>query len=109
MSMVSTTATDIERNAALIDWYRTHERALPWRIERTPYRVFVSETMLQQTQAMRVVPFFNRFMETFPTIDMLAKAPLADVLRLWNGLGYNRRALNLQRAAAVIDRTALVA
>ncbi len=74
-------------------------RPMPWREDPTPYRVLVSEIMLQQTQVDRVLPKFLAFMERFPTLEVLAESPLADVLLLWNGLGYNRRAKFLHEAA----------
>lgn len=77
-------------------------RDLPWRHEITPYRVLVSELMLQQTQVDRVVPKFEAFMQQFPSVEVLASAPLADVLVLWQGLGYNRRAKYLHEAAKQI-------
>src|SRR5579884_3405602 len=90
---------------ALIDWYRVNRRDLPWRRTRDPYRILVSEVMLQQTQVDRVVPKYHAFLERFPTLRALAEAPTADVIRAWSGLGYNRRAVNLQRAAqAVVER-----
>ena len=88
-----------ERNAALLDWFRDSDRPLPWRGTRDRYALLVSEVMCQQTQAERVVPFYERFMDAFPTVDSLAAAPLADVLVLWNGLGYNSRAKRLHEAA----------
>lgn len=93
---------DIERNRALLVWFEAHGRDLPWRSHRDPYRTLVSEVMLQQTQVSRVVPFFERFLESFPTVADLAAAPLGDVLRLWNGLGYNSRAQRLHQAAQAI-------
>ena len=78
--------------------YRDQGRVFPWRQTRDPYRILVSEIMLQQTQADRVVPFFRTFVKKFPTVELLAQAPLASVIRLWSGLGYNRRALYLKRA-----------
>ncbi len=75
---------------------------LPWRKTRNPYRILVSEIMLQQTQADRVVPYFRRFIKRFPTVAALARAPLSDVLRLWQGLGYNRRAKMLHDAAKAV-------
>ena len=78
------------------------DRPLPWREETDPYRVLVSEVMLQQTQALRVVPHYERFLRTFPTVDALASASSGDVLRAWENLGYNRRALNLWRAARAV-------
>jgi len=84
----------------LLAWYRRHGRStLPWRTDPTPYRVTVSEFMLQQTQVERVIPLFLRFVERFPSIDALAAGPRAEVIRLWQGLGYNTRAVRLHRLA----------
>jgi A/G-specific adenine glycosylase len=84
----------------LLRWAARNLRDLPWRAEpRDPYRVWVSEIMLQQTQASTVIPYFLRFTERFPTMRALAQAPLDDVLKLWEGLGYYARARNLHRAA----------
>jgi A/G-specific adenine glycosylase len=83
--------------------YREHGRHdLPWRQTRDPYAVLVSEVMLQQTQVARVVPYYEEWLDRFPTPDALAAAPLEAVLRTWQGLGYNRRAVALVRAAEVI-------
>jgi A/G-specific adenine glycosylase len=90
------------RSAALLDWYRNHRRVLPWRDETDPYRILVSEVMLQQTQASRVGVRYVRFLDRFPTVDTLATAPVATVIEEWQGLGYNRRAIRLQQAAADI-------
>lgn len=80
--------------------YKKHGRHdLPWRKTIDPYKIFVSEVMLQQTQVERVIPFYAEFTKRFPTVQKLAKAPLADVLRAWQGLGYNRRAKMLHTAA----------
>src|SRR2546430_16974698 len=84
---------------ALLAWYEENGRDLPWRRARDPYAILVSEVMLQQTQAARVVPRYLAWLERWPTADALAAASTADVLREWQGLGYNRRALNLQPAA----------
>jgi A/G-specific adenine glycosylase len=84
---------------AIADFYRTGRRDLPWRGEITPYRVAVSEIMLQQTQAPRVLRKFDPFLKKFPSFAALAEAPTSEVLKEWQGLGYNRRALNLQRLA----------
>jgi len=81
------------------DFYKKHGRSMPWRGERDPFKVLVSEIMLQQTQVFRVIPKYNQFIKTFPNIGTLAKAPLSDVLTHWSGLGYNRRALFLQKMA----------
>ena len=78
---------------------------MPWRGETDPYRVLVSEVMLQQTQALRVVPHYARFLRAFPTVKALAAASSADVLRAWENLGYNRRALNLWRTARAVVET----
>lgn len=82
--------------------YHEHGRDLPWRRTDDPYRVLISEVMLQQTQVSRVVPKYAEFLRAFPTVDALADAPLDELLRVWSGLGYNRRALNLKRAAGMI-------
>jgi A/G-specific adenine glycosylase len=84
---------------ALLAWYAEAGRDLPWRRTRDRYAILVSEVMLQQTQAARVVPRYLAWLERWPTADALAAAPTAEVIRKWQGLGYNRRALNLQRAA----------
>lgn len=85
---------------ALIDWHgRQGRHDLPWQRDRTPYRVWVSEIMLQQTQVGTVMPYFERFMKRFPGIHALAEAPIDDVLHIWAGLGYYARARNLHRAA----------
>jgi A/G-specific adenine glycosylase len=86
----------------LLAWFSVHGRDLPWRRTRDPYRILIAEIMLQQTQVDRVVPYYEAFIERFPTLEKLAVAPTAEVIRLWAGLGYNRRAVNLQRAAKVI-------
>ncbi len=89
-------------NQALLSWYEQVRRPLPWRFTRDPYAILVSEVMLQQTQAARVVPYYERWLERFPDAVALASAPVAEVLALWSGLGYNRRALALQAAARVV-------
>src|SRR4051812_38050486 len=87
---------------ALLDWYETVRRPLPWRFTRDPWAILVSEVMLQQTQATRVVPRHGRFLARFPTAASLAAAPAAEVIAAWSGLGYNRPALALQAAARAI-------
>ena len=82
--------------------YKKYRREMPWREDITPYRIVVSEIMLQQTQAERVVKKFNSFIKRFPNFKSLAKASLQDVLKEWQGLGYNRRGLNLHRLAQTI-------
>jgi A/G-specific adenine glycosylase len=86
----------------LLAWGEAVRRDLPWRRTRDPWRILVSELMLQQTQVVRVVPRYEAFLERFPTPAACAAAPPAEVLRAWEGLGYNRRALNLHRAAVQI-------
>jgi A/G-specific adenine glycosylase len=83
----------------LLDWYQEHGRDLPWRRTHDPYAILVSEVMLQQTQVERVVPRYVAWLERWPTVEALAAAPAAAVIREWQGLGYNRRALSLHRAA----------
>ncbi len=83
----------------LLKWYAQHKRDLPWRRSKNPYRVWVSEVMLQQTQVETVKPYFQRFLKAFPTVKQLATADEQDVLRLWEGLGYYRRARQLHAAA----------
>lgn len=85
--------------AALLQWYGRSGRPLPWRGTRDPYAILVSEVMAQQTQVDRVVARWDRWLERWPTAEALAEAAPADVIREWQGLGYNRRALNLHRAA----------
>jgi len=86
----------------LLEWYEAHGRELPWRKTRDPYAIIVSEVMLQQTQVARVVPRYCAWLERWPTVEALAAAPVAEVIREWQGLGYNRRAVNLHRAAQQI-------
>jgi A/G-specific adenine glycosylase len=88
--------------SALLAWFAEHGRDLPWRRTRDPYSILVSEVMLQQTQVERVVPRYLAWLERWPTAESLASAPVADVIRAWQGLGYNRRGLNLHRAALQI-------
>lgn len=86
----------------LIGWFKTEKRALPWRCHITPYKVWVSEVMLQQTQVKTVIDYFNRWMQLLPTIQHLAEAPIELVLKLWEGLGYYSRARNLHQGAIQI-------
>ncbi|HQZ66839.1 MAG TPA: A/G-specific adenine glycosylase [Planctomycetaceae bacterium] len=89
---------------AVLKWYDTHRRRLPWRESADPYRIWLSEIMLQQTTIAAVVPYFERFTEKFPDVATLARADVDDVLRLWEGLGYYSRARNLHKAAQTIMR-----
>jgi A/G-specific adenine glycosylase len=86
----------------LLGWFREFQRDLPWRRTRDPYRIWLSEIMLQQTRVAAVIPYYQRFLEHFPDVYALAKAPQEEVLRLWSGLGYYSRARNLQKAAQQI-------
>lgn len=87
---------------ALLEWFAHDHRKLPWRSSRNSYRVWVSEMMLQQTQVNTVIPYFRAFMRRFPSVRALAEAPLEDVLSLWSGLGYYRRARHLHEAAKIV-------
>ena len=87
----------------ILGWYVENKRDLPWRRTRDPYQILVSEIMLQQTQVARVIPKYEEWLRTFPTVESLAKALTRDVLRLWSGLGYNRRALYLQKTAQILN------
>ena len=92
--------------AALLEWYEREKRDLPWRGESDPYRIWISEIMLQQTRVETVKGYYARFLERFPTGEALARAPLQDVLKLWEGLGYYSRARHLHEAARVIWQSA---
>jgi A/G-specific adenine glycosylase len=91
-----------EMRAALLTWYRAHKRDLPWRATRDPYRIWVSEIMLQQTRVAAVLEHYRLFLAAFPTVQALAAASEAEVLALWSGLGYYRRARMLHRAAKMV-------
>ena len=86
----------------LLAWFAQSQRDLPWRHTKDPYRIWLSEIMLQQTRVAAVIPYYNKFVERFPTVRALAEAPEEEVLRLWAGLGYYSRARNLQKAARQI-------
>ena len=86
----------------LTDWYAVHSRHLPWRQTQDPYRIWVSEVMLQQTQVKTVVPYYETFLAAFPYLETLAAAHLESVLKVWEGLGYYARARNLHRAARIV-------
>ena len=98
--MLPSRRTAIRRR--LLHWYRNHKRDLPWRRSHDPYAIWISETMLQQTQVKTVIPYYTRFLDQFPSVHHLAAAPLPQVLRQWSGLGYYRRAANLKKAAQQI-------
>jgi len=90
---------------ALLRWYDHNRRDLPWRRTDDPYAIWIAETMLQQTQVQTVLPYYDRFMKSFPSLPALHRAPLRKVLAVWSGLGYYRRAENLKRAAREIFRS----
>lgn len=89
----------------LIAWYHRHQRALPWRATADPYRIWLSEIILQQTRVAQGQPYYFRFLEAFPDVQALAAAPLAAVLRVWQGLGYYSRARNLHACAQAVVKT----
>ena len=87
----------------VLDWFAEHGRSFPWREHRDPYQTLVAEVMLQQTQTGRVAPAYESFLAHFPDVSTLARAPAMDVIKAWKGLGYNRRAVDLQRTAQAIE------
>jgi A/G-specific adenine glycosylase len=112
VSMIKLRQKEINKfQEKILTWYGLHQRDLPWREvpfdtslqRRDPYKILVSEIMLQQTQVNRVIPKFDAWLKTFPTVFVLAKAPTSEVLALWSGLGYNRRALNLKKTAVIVS------
>ena len=88
-----------EFRTRLLKWFAVHKRNLPWRKHPTPYRILIAEFMLQQTQVKTVIPYYRRWLQSFPDLNALAQAPLDQVLKLWEGLGYYTRARHLHRAA----------
>jgi A/G-specific adenine glycosylase len=95
-------AQSTELTSHLLAWYAHHRRDLPWRQTRDPYHIWVAEVMLQQTQVATVMPYYQRFLERFPTVEVLAAASLDDILKLWEGLGYYARARHLHAAARTV-------
>jgi A/G-specific adenine glycosylase len=89
-------------DALLLEWHARTARDLPWRHTRDPYAILVSEVMLQQTQVERVIPHYEAWLKRWPTVESLSAATRAEVIRAWQGLGYNRRAVNLHRAAGAV-------
>src|SRR3989338_3185363 len=83
----------------ILSWYKTHRRSLPWRNTKDPYKILVSEVMLQQTQVTRVIPKYEEFLKAFPTLKILANVSDKALLKVWNGLGYWRRARFLKQVA----------
>jgi len=101
----SLTASELKQfRAELLGWFATYQRNLPWRRDSDPYRIWISEIMLQQTRVVAVIPYFEKFCARFPEVRSLAEAEEAEVLRMWSGLGYYNRARNLQAAAQQIVR-----
>jgi A/G-specific adenine glycosylase len=100
-------AQELDFRTLLLDWYRNAHRDLPWRRTSDPYAIWVSEIMLQQTRVETVVPYFNRFLDSFPTVEALAEAPLEQVLERWSGLGYYRRARMLHAGARAVASTGM--
>ena len=100
--MLPPNLTSIRRR--LLDWFDANKRDLPWRRTSDPYAIWISETMLQQTQVKTVVPYYERFLKDFPTVTALDRAPLRQILRAWSGLGYYRRAQNLKKSASELMR-----
>src|SRR5436190_15617034 len=97
------TMSNFNFSKQLLKWFDLYGRKhLPWQQNKTPYRVWISEIMLQQTQVATVIPYFERFMQAFPDLNSLAQANMDDVLHLWAGLGYYSRGRNLHRAANMI-------
>ena len=86
----------------LLNWYDNEKRDLPWRRTKNPYHIWISEIMLQQTQVVTVIPYYERFLDWFPTIESLANAPEEKILKAWEGLGYYSRVRNMQKAAQEI-------
>ena len=103
MQIVIEDKLKLEIRRSILEWYRKNARDLPWRKTRDPYAVWVSEIMLQQTRVEAVIPYYQRWMEAFPTVQALAGADQDQVLRLWEGLGYYSRVLNLVKAARIVD------
>jgi len=97
-----TARTLAQTQQRVLDWFEESGRKFPWREHRDPYRTLVAEVMLQQTQTGRVAPIYEEFLKKFPTVESLAHAPAMEVIKAWKGLGYNRRAVDLQRAAQMI-------
>lgn len=99
------TAKQRKFQTAILSWFTKHRRDLPWRKTRDPYKIFVSEIMLQQTQVDRVIPKYTAFLRLFPTVQKLARAQRSTVVKFWSGLGYNNRAVRLHKAAKEIVQT----
>ncbi len=101
---IKTTLKTTADQKTLLDWYKTNKRPLPWRKNREPYSVWISEIMLQQTTVTAVIPYYEKFMKIFPTLKDLASAPESKVIKNWAGLGYYSRARNLYKAALILNK-----
>jgi A/G-specific adenine glycosylase len=100
MEAQNSDTSSFQRNLLL--WYKRHHRRLPWRKNRNPYKIWISEVMLQQTTVQAVLPYYSEWIKTFPDIRSLSKAPLQKILKAWQGLGYYQRAKNLHKASKII-------
>lgn len=100
--MPQTKFTTLSFQSFIFDWWKKNKRDLPWRHTRNPYHILVSEVMLQQTQVSRVIPTYILFLRTFPTIHSLSQSSLSQILKLWKGMGYNRRALYLHQLSCIV-------
>jgi A/G-specific adenine glycosylase len=100
----SSSSSPTKLSRSILRWYSRHKRDLPWRRTRDPYKIWVSEIMLQQTQVATVIPYYKRWLKTFPTLASLARAPLSKALELWAGLGYYRRVRMFHEAAGSLQR-----
>ncbi|MER2000756.1 MAG: A/G-specific adenine glycosylase, partial [Lysinibacillus sp.] len=94
-----------EIRSALVEWFEREQRDLPWRHTKEPYKIWVSEVMLQQTRVETVIPYYNRFLEKFPTMESFAYAPEEEILKMWEGLGYYSRVRNLQTGVREVVET----
>ncbi|MCB0410907.1 MAG: A/G-specific adenine glycosylase, partial [Bdellovibrionales bacterium] len=103
--MKSTRLLNRNGQRTLVEWFKTNHRPLPWRVNRDPYRIWISEVMLQQTTSRAVQPFFERFLKRFPNLKSLSQAKIEDVYEVWAGLGYYSRARNLLKTAQILGRT----
>ena len=97
----------IEDQKNLIAWYQKNKRVLPWRASQDPYKIWISEVMLQQTTVTAVIPYYEKFLKLFPTVQKLAAATIEDVYEMWAGLGYYSRARNLHKSAVLLSEMIL--
>ena len=94
---------DKEISNELVRWFKKNKREMPWRLDKTPYRIWISELMLQQTKVDQVIPFYNKWMNNFPTLSSLSNASQEEILKSWEGLGYYSRARNIYKSSRIID------